>query len=198
MAKAIAEQSNSLSIFFLKKHGYFPRGGGVKNGTITWTWGLSGNKNSIGIYVFSGPANDPGYIKLNYTQTNRWSGEKSDMNYKVKLTSTPCNYGGVRYWFICPLTKNGSYCGRRVGVLYGVDKWFGCRDCANIAYLAQFEGGKLRTGSLCEPDVEKAYDEVKRKYYDGKPTKKYQRYLRLREKMDMVWIKAARKFGHEF
>ena len=195
MAKSVAEQSNSLSVFFLKKLGYFPKGGGIKSGTVTWTWGMSGNKSSIGIFVSVGTGKDPNYIRLNYTQTNRWTGEKSEMDYKVELTTTPCNYGGVRYWFVCHLIKNGCYCGRRVGVLYIVDKWFGCRHCADVAYQAQFEGGKFRTGSLSEPDVEKAYGEIKRKYYNGKPTRRYKRYLKLQEKMDNAWVRVSRKFG---
>ena len=59
-----------------------------------------------------------GYVKFNYTVTDRNTGEKTDYDYKVQLTTTPCNLGGVRYWFICPLSKNGVYCGRRVAKLY--------------------------------------------------------------------------------
>lgn len=141
---------------------------------------------------------DGGHVELVYVVTTHLSGEKTDMRYKVPLTTTPCNYGGRRYWFVCPLTRNGVYCGRRVGVIYGVDKWFGCRYCADVAYQAQFEGGKFRTGSITEPYVEKAYNETKRKYYNGKPTRKYKRYLRLREKMNNTWVKAASKFGINF
>ena len=117
------------------------------------------------------------------------------MNYKISLTTTKCNYGGVRYWFICCLTKNGVYCGRRIGILYSVGKYFGCRYCADVAYRAQFEGGRFRLGSVTEPDVEKAYSEIKRFHYKGKPTRKYKRYQRLREKMDDIWIMAGQKFG---
>jgi hypothetical protein len=80
-------------------------------------------------------------------------------------------------------------------VIYSVDKWFGCRYCANIAYQAQFEGGRFRIGSVTEPDVEKAYNEIKRFYYAGKPTRKYKRYLRLRDKMDNSWARAAFTFS---
>jgi len=87
------------------------------------------------------------------------------------------------------------YCGKRVGVIYGVDKWFGCRYCADIAYQAQFEGGSFRVGSVTEPDVEKAYEEIKLEYYNGKPTRKYMRYLRLTDKMNNSWARVAMKFG---
>jgi hypothetical protein len=198
MAKQEAEQSNSLSIFWLKKNGYLPIGGGWRSGGIKWTHKWSGNESSIGFTVMTDEQdnwNEDNYVRLQYARTNPQTGEKENMDYKVPLTSTPCNYGGVRYWFVCPLYKNGQYCGRRVGVIYSIGKWFGCRHCGEIAYRAQFEGGNFRAGSITEPQVERAREEVRRKYYNGKPTRKYKRYLRLRKKMDDVWAKAAKKFG---
>lgn len=198
MARAIAEQSNSLKISWLKKQGYFPRGGSWRGGTVTWTYGISDNKSSIGINVAAGIEDGENYIRLHYTFTDHWTEEKSDMDYKIELTTTPCHYGGVRYWFVCPLSKNGRYCGRRVGVIYSIGKWFGCRHCGEIAYQAQFEGGSFRVGSVTEPDVEKAYNEVKTRYYNGKPTRRYRRYLRLRKTMDNSWMRMIERFGHIF
>lgn len=198
MAKNEAEWGNSLSIFWLKKHGYLDKDYSLKSGGITWTYGLSENKSSIGFSVIRdnwGTTEERTYMELQYTHTNRGTDEKESMNFKVQFTITPCNYGGIRYWFICPLVKNGQYCGRRVGVLYSVGKYFGCRYCGEIAYQAQFEGGNFRVGSVTEPDVEKAYNEIKREYYNGKPTRRHKRYLRLREKMDNSWARAGIKFG---
>ena len=115
---------------------------------------------------------------------------------KILLLNT--RVSSLEPWFICPLYKNGQYCGRRVGVLYNIGKWFGCRHCGEIAYQAQFEGGKFRMSSVCEPDVERAYNEIKREYYNGQPTRRYKRYLRLREKMDKSWRRAIIKFGMKF
>lgn len=198
MARAIAEQSNSLKISWLKKKNYFPRGGSHHGGTITWSYGISEDKSSIGIEVTQGLEGQQDYMRLHYTHTDYWTSEKTKMDYQVQLTTTPCNLGGVRYWFICPLSKSGRYCGRRVGVLYSIGKWFGCRYCGDIAYQAQFEGGNFRVGSVTEPDVEKAFYEVKTKYYNGQPTRKYRRYLRLRRTMDYSWIRAAARFGNIF
>jgi len=200
MARAVAESTNRLSVFFLKKHGYLPQGKSRSYGGTKWTRGDW--ENNINFWVNTGDSESEAmggsYVELIYTVTVRWSGEKIDMRYKVPLVTTPCNYGGRRYWFVCPLSKNGIYCGRRVGVIYSVDKWFGCRYCADIAYQTQFEGGAFRVGSVTEPDVEKAYNELKQKYYNGKPTRRYKRYLRLREKMNNSWVRVARKFGMEF
>lgn len=198
MARAIAEQSNSLKISWLKKKNYFPKGGSHHGGMVTWTYGMSDNKSSIGIEVVQGLEHQPDYVRLHYTHTDSWTREKEDMDYRVQLTTTRCHFGGVRYWFICPLSKSGRYCGRRVGVLYSIGKWFGCRHCGEIAYQAQFEGGNFRVGSVTEPDVEKAFGEVKTQYYNSRPTRKYKRYLRLREKMDNSWMRAIARFGNIF
>jgi hypothetical protein len=115
MAKQEAEWSNRLSIFWLKKHGYLD--GGWRYGGIKWTYGLSGNESSIGFTITTKAQDEEDHIRLQYTHTDKWSGKKESLDYKVNLTTTPCNYGGVRYWFICPLSKNGQYCGRRVGVI---------------------------------------------------------------------------------
>src|ERR1035437_7733205 len=126
MAKQTAEWSNSLSIVWLKKHGYLDRNCSFQSGGITWTYS-GDNKNSIGFTIIKedwGKPEERAYIKLNYTNTSHRTGEKESMDYKIELTTTPCHYGGVRYWFICPLSKNEKYCGRRMGVIYGIGKWF--------------------------------------------------------------------------
>jgi hypothetical protein len=190
MAKQEAEWSNSLSIFWLKKHGYLESG--WRHGGIKWTYGLSGNKSSIDFNVNIG-GDEGDYIRLQYTYTNKWSGEKGNLDYKIRLTTTPCNYGGVRYWFICPLSKNGQYCGRRVGVIYSIGKWFGCRHCGDICYAAQLKGEKFRGCSISYPDIEKAEQEVKRKYYNGRMTRKYRRVIKMNEKLNYNLAKMVMK-----
>ncbi len=188
MPRQHAESSHALKIFWLRKQGYFPQGYSARNGTVTWTrWG--DEKSSIGISIVVGSGSGD-HMRLWYTHTSNQNGEKSDMDYKVNLTTTPCRYGGVRYWFICPLTKNGSYCGRRVGVLYICGKYYGCRYCCGVAYQSQFESGR-RKGFVSIPDIERAEKEVKRYYYRGKPTRKYRRVIRLNEKFNVSLIMAA-------
>ena len=194
MTRATAEQSHRLSIFWLKKHGYLHKDISNMSGTITWTNGYSENKSSIGFSVMRndwGTASERAYVRLNYTHTDHWSKEKSDMNYEIQLESTPCRYGGKRYWFTCPLSKNGRYCGRRVGVIYCLGKWFGCRHCGNIAYAKQMEGGRFRWNGVSVPDVDKAEQEVKRYYYNGKPTRRYRRFLRMNDRFEQGFMRMA-------
>lgn len=51
--------------------------------------------------------------------------------HKVKLTTTSPNYGGLRYWFVCPV------CGKRKGTLYDVKSIMACRTCAKLYYPLQ-------------------------------------------------------------
>lgn len=46
----------------------------------------------------------------------------------VRLDSKPCNYGGERYWFLCP------YCNKRKTALYSVDDTLLCGQCLNMEY----------------------------------------------------------------
>jgi hypothetical protein len=56
-------------------------------------------------------------------------------SFNVKLTSTRPNYGGIRYWFVCP--RPG--CGRRVAKLYiSEDRICGCRRCLRLVYEVQY------------------------------------------------------------
>lgn len=180
MAKALAEQSYPISIFWLKKNYYLiPKqfGGGVRSGAISWVFGT--RKSTIKFLLATNMQEVAGmgdYIRLHYTPTYQL--KEGEIDFKVSLTTTPCNYGGVRYWFVCPL------CGNQVGVIYSVGKYFGCRKCGNIAYMAQMEGGKYRFGSVSIPDIEQARKEVKRLYYNGRKTRKYLRVIRLSEKLN--------------
>lgn len=196
MAKQIAEQSNRISIFWLKKHGYLSTDEGWRSGGIRWTHELSGNESSIGFTVMINKE-EGSNIRLQYTNINRWTEEKENMDYKVPLTTTLCNYGGKRYWFICPLYKNGQYCGRRVGIIYSIGKWFGCRHCGEIAYNSQMQGGRYK-GFVSIPDIEQAEKEVKRYYYKGKPTRKYRRVIKLNERFESGFLMACVRLDKGF
>ena len=127
--KTTVEQATQLSIFKLKEFGLLC---GYAATTLKWTWRLSGRENSIGIRVDI-EGTEP-YVKVNYTTTDRSTNEKTDYDYKISLTTTSCNFGGVRYWFICPLIKNSVQFGRRTGTLYLASggKYFGCRQCYDL------------------------------------------------------------------
>jgi hypothetical protein len=190
-AKTTVEQATQLSIFKLKKFGLL---GGYCASTLTWTRSLSGKKSSIGITV---DIEDEPYVKVNYTITDRCTDEKTDYDYIISLTTTPCHLGGVRYWFICPLSKNGIYCGRRVAKLYKAPggHYFGCRHCYNLSYESRNEsrhgifgifGGVLNI----DKRIENLSSQMKRWTYGGKLTRKARRIHALQQRMeayDRIW-----------
>ena len=183
MSKTESDGLNKISTSFLKEHKYFE---GFRGGTINWTSGWSENKSSVGINVST---LDEKYLRIYYTQADRYTEEKKDFDYKIPLTTTSCNYGGKRYWFTCPWYKNGNYCGKRVGVLYKDGDYFACRHCYNLTYASRnLSGMSKKFGSITCPDVDELRGKVKRTHYKGKPTKTYLRYLRAEEKLENAFI----------
>ena len=181
--KETVEDSTKLSIFKLKEFGLLE---GCCSSTLTWTRSLSGHKSSVGIVV---DVLDELYVKLNYTITDRDSGEKTDYDYKIGLTTTPCRLGGVRYWFICPLSINGVYCGRRVGTLFlsSGGKYFGCRHCYNLSYESRNECRLGRFGQIgyalkADRQVEELREKIKRWTWRGRPTRKVRKLNALEQR----------------
>ncbi len=133
------EECKSISTKFLNEHNYF-------DGDVRWggmNWSRNGKQTGSICFVVSMTAGDE-YIRLQYTQTDRDTNEKTDLNYKVRLDWTPCYFKGRRWWFICPLVVNGRACNRRVGVLYlASGKYFGCRHCHNLTYESCKESHKF-------------------------------------------------------
>lgn len=94
----------------------------------SWNWTFtSGRTSSIGYCVVPGEG-----VRLMYTSDGR------DFNYIVKTTTTTPNYGGVRYWWLCPT------CQKRCRIVYG-GAVFTCRKCGNLTYETAQSGGDLLT-----------------------------------------------------
>ncbi len=180
MSKNKADDTNKISISFLKKYDYFT---GWMSGTITWTrngWGGE-SKSSVGLEAST--MHDDKYLRIHYTQTDRNTQAEKDFDYKIPLTTTHCRYGGVRYWFTCPWYKNGVYCGRRVAKLYKDGDYFACRHCYNLTYESRNAKKSYKKGVFGILGKHwKSGDylaTLKRTYYNGKPTRKYRRYLKM-------------------
>ena len=174
--KTTVEDSTKLSISKLKEFGLLE---GCCNSTLTWTRSLSGHKSSIGIVV---DVLDEPYVKLNYTITDRNSGQKTDYDYEVSLVTTPCNFGGVRYWFGCP------DCGRWVAVLYLApgDVYFRCRHCNNLSYHSRNESSPCGILGVTDREIKKLRSEIKRWTWRGRPTRKVRRLQALERKIGML------------
>lgn len=173
--KAIVEDYLRISIADLRKWGYL---NSYKNGAVIWT--RDGTESRVGVRV-NLLASDM-YVQLLYTMTYSFTSKTEAIDYKVPITTTTPNYGGERFWFACPLYKNGVQCGRRVSVLYG-GKWFGCRHCHKLSYQSRNESARFRGGVFkviaVSDKIEKLHTDMRRQYYAGKPTRTYQRILDL-------------------
>jgi hypothetical protein len=109
--------------------------------TGSWQWYVEGDNGvkdvraTIG-YIASITDGSFPYIQVQYQNQN----SKDSFDYKINLTTTNPQYGGKRWWFICPLRG----CSRRVGVLYLTGTYFGCRRCLKLAYESQNEAPHSR------------------------------------------------------
>ena len=112
-------------------------------GKITWTKVRTGEETATIGYAFRplGEGHEwDGRLRLKYTITRPPGSErdedKTEMEYGINLETTPCTFGGGRWWFRCPLVKNGTPCGRRCFKLYEPPgaNYFGCRGCYDLTY----------------------------------------------------------------
>ncbi len=135
-------------------------------------------------------------VRLVYNVTDRVTGEKQYLDYQIPLTSTPCAYGGRRYWFVCPWDTDGQHCGRRVGTLYLLGDRFACRHCNNLTYASR-NAPPYDKGFVSIPDIERQKDRVKRTHYAGRLTKQYIRLLLMEERFAKGMQALARALGVE-
>lgn len=146
-------ECKSITTKFLNKHHYF--NGNLCSGGMRWS--RNGEQTGSISFVVSTVKGDE-YIRFQYTQTNRDTDEKTKLDYKVCLDWSSCHFGGLRWWFICPLVVDGCACQRRVGVLYlGGGRYFGCRHCFNLTYQSSKEHDKRLDGLQKNPDLFMSY-----------------------------------------
>lgn len=184
-SKTTVEQATRLSIFKLKEFGLLT---GFRATNLTWTHHRSGHKSSIGIIVDTHAL----YARVKYTITDP-NGNKTDYDYKIRLTTTLCYFGGVRYWFLCPSHVKGIQCGRRTGTLYltSGENYFGCRHCCNLTYDSRNESRIGRPGGVgynikVERQIRELEERLKRRYYAGKPTRKHRQLLKFQHQLDSI------------
>ena len=170
------EESKRIELAWLKKQDYLT---GYCGGTLSWSFNGCPNGN---IYVRINTSDNQN-IEFDYKVKKHSESEWREMKYSFPMTSIPCRYGGTKWFFLCGLYKNGVYCGRRVRNLYMVGDYFGCRKCANLSYQSCNESKKYNGMFKILTQSWKADDyyikNVKRKFYRGKPTRTYRRYLKI-------------------
>jgi hypothetical protein len=167
MGKVEADGLRKIDVRFLKKHGYLS---GTRWGVMQWTSNFSGYDGSATLE--STTVNDVKHLRIRCSESKY--GMQEGYECEVELTTTPCNYGGKRYWMVCPSWG----CHQRVGTLYFGGGCFACRHCFNLTYKSQNQS-KRYNGFISIPMLDAVAEKVKRTYYGGKPTRKYRQYLKM-------------------
>jgi hypothetical protein len=110
---------------------------GVRQAGI-WHWIFaSGRECSLSYELNSVNAGDA-WVRLDYSCSVPPPGQALAESYTVGLTTTRPPFGGLRWWFRCPLDADGGPCGRRVRTLYlpAGATLFGCRHCHELTYTS--------------------------------------------------------------
>ena len=134
--RTTVENCRALCVYRLAQEGAI--GPGVHwSGLWCWTDAQTGERRaSVGCEV-SPAKEDFSVLKLKYT----FAGESEPVRMQVLLMPTSPHFGGLRFWFICPLVVSGSPCNWRVAKLYlpPGGRYFGCRHCYDLTYTSSQE-----------------------------------------------------------
>ena len=105
-------------------------------GTLHWQCG----GRESGSISYRAAMHEPGCERLELIYANNRQGKREDMRQTVRLVHTIPNYGGKRWWMLCPIST------RRVGKLYlppGGDL-FASRQAWRLGYQCQRDAARDR------------------------------------------------------
>jgi hypothetical protein len=126
--KATVEGCRSIDVLDWHRRGYLQ-----SSRWFSWSWTRDGER------VASISVQSQRYcVTLKY-RSRSYGEDWSDVEQRVPIVWTPCQFGSERPWFVCAVASNGVYCGRRVIKLYGAGRLFACRRCYRLAYTSQQE-----------------------------------------------------------
>ena len=132
-------------------------------------------------------------LNVSYSWSAYHQPEKQSADIYVWLDTTPCNYGGVRWWFRCPC------CSRRAAALYITGCRLRCIRCGRFSYASQ-RGDAMDRAWIKQRKIEAklidGWDKPK-----GMHWKTYDRLhdeiLECERKKDIALMKAMARFGFE-
>jgi hypothetical protein len=133
--KRTVEDCRTIRIFRLQRDGH------LKPGSYALTWSHSVTNAKTGSLSYTvqnwleGEPESCLLLRLFY----KLDGDPREITESVKVETTRPNFGGQRFWFVCPLERNGSPCNRRVADLHLIPggRYFGCRHCLNLTYTSR-------------------------------------------------------------
>jgi hypothetical protein len=127
--KVLVENAIRLNIDTLLRRCGIQRGGTARG---MYHFDFYDQELSIDFVIHIG---DPGdsWLRLRYRICDYWTGEPHDIDELIYLVVSRPPFGGLRWWFVCPLTR------RRVRMLHlplGARR-FACRRAYRLAYASQ-------------------------------------------------------------
>jgi len=148
--KTTVERSMILAVSKFRKCVYRP-------GTGTLGWNLPhGEEATIRYHITH--IHDHPHVILDY-RIRKGEDAWTPIEIPVRFQSTPTQFGGLRWWFTCPLVAHGIPCNRRAGKLYLPPRarYFGCRKCHELTYRSSQEAHQTeRVFGLLGLDAESA------------------------------------------
>ena len=126
--KQTVEDARDLSVFELHRQGVLS--GATGRWIVSWTNQAGETVESVGLNIEL-TMDERLRCRISYTLTQARQ-PAVGVDYMVGFASTPCHFGGLRRWFVCP----GGWCGRRVAKLYAHPdaKHYLCRHCHQLTY----------------------------------------------------------------
>ncbi len=128
-SKATVDSCLTLDVNRIARDGLLREGAA---GTIDWSEVETG-QHVASIQFWNRATGHPKTksLQLRY----RWN-RSVDVCEDIYLAPTHPHFGGVRWWFLCPLQVDGATCGNRVAKLHLRNGHFGCRSCHDLTYLS--------------------------------------------------------------
>ncbi len=111
-------------------------------GTMTWTRGEE--KEYVASISFRRVETAAG-LAFRFLYTSGKGENARAMDYLVQAVKVVPHFGGARWYFLCPLVRDGAPCRHRVDKLFlppgGV--YFGCRECYGLTYESAQEAHRF-------------------------------------------------------
>ncbi len=127
-SKATVESCLALDVNYMRRKGMLFPGAG---GTLNWTYAGTGKPSASVVYRVVCLPDEEELLRLWLSYRRQ---DSETIRLPIDLQPMHLHFGGLRYWFICPLLVNGVACRRRVGKLYFCGRYFGCRRCHDLTY----------------------------------------------------------------
>lgn len=168
-----------LDMTTLLREGLLQRAAKV-SGSMTWPTRNGCGFISMGFVATLGA--EDGELSLRYSATDYWTGEPRNLDYVIRLVATPQPFGGVRWWFKCPMT------GRRVSKLHmpAGRLTFASRQAYRLGYASQRQSPRDRAISQAFK-LRRRLGDYRGGVGDCVPKPKWMRRATYERELDRVW-----------